>query len=127
VEAFEIRTGIKDYGYRIVFDGVKNYEYFPVSNTLIFKIDGEFKNSAIKLHPKFVKSIEISKDTVTKKTIIHLDINDNVDPKVFSLPNPDRLVIDLKVLKQSINENNNTAKENKESKKVISKKIQMMF
>jgi len=119
VEAFEIRTGIKDYGYRIVFDGVKNYEYFPVSNILIFKIDGEFKNSAIKLHPKFVKSIEISKDTVTKKTIIHLDINDNVDPKVFSLPNPDRLVIDLKVFdkkeKQRVSENNNTAKEDKES------------
>jgi len=38
VEAFEIRTGIKDYGYRIVFDGVKNYEYLPVSTTLIFKI-----------------------------------------------------------------------------------------
>jgi len=119
VEAFEIRTGIKDYGYRIVFDGVKNYEYFPVSNTLIFKIDGEFKNSAIKLDPKFVKSIEISKDMVTKKTIIHLDINDNVDPKVFSLPNPDRLVIDLKVFdkkeKQRVSENNNTAKEDKES------------
>jgi N-acetylmuramoyl-L-alanine amidase len=118
VEAFEIRTGIKDYGYRIVFDGVKNYEYFPVSNTLIFKIDGEFKNSAIKLDPKFVKSIEISKDTVTKKTIIHLDINDNVEPKVFSLPNPDRLVIDLKVFdkkeKQKVSENNNTAKEDKE-------------
>jgi N-acetylmuramoyl-L-alanine amidase len=126
VEAFEIRTGIKDYGYRIVFDDVKNYEYLPLSNTLIFKIDGEFKNSAINLDPKFVKSIEISKDIITKKTIIYLDINDNIDPKVFSLSNPDRLVIDLKVLdkkeKQSINENNNTAKENKESKKVISKK-----
>jgi N-acetylmuramoyl-L-alanine amidase len=125
VEAFEIRTGIKDYGYRIVFDGVKNYEYLPVSNTLIFKIDGEFKDSAIKLDPKFVKSIEISKDIITKKTIIYLDINDNIDPKVFSLSNPDRLVIDLKVFdkkeKQSISENN-TTKENKESKKVISKK-----
>ncbi|WP_299239242.1 N-acetylmuramoyl-L-alanine amidase [Sulfurihydrogenibium sp.] len=126
VEAFEVRTGIKDYGYRIVFDGVKNYEYLPVSTTLIFKIDGEFKGSAIKLDPRFVKSIEISKDTVTKKTIIYLDINDNMDPKVFSLSNPDRLVIDLKVLdkkeKQSVSENNNTAKEDKESKKVISKK-----
>ena len=125
VEAFEIRTGIKDYGYRIVFDGVKNYEYLPVSTTLIFKIDGEFKNSAIKLDPRFVKSIEISKDTFTKKTIIYLEINDNMDPKVFSLSNPDRLVIDLKVLdkkeKQSVSENN-TVKENKESKKVISKK-----
>jgi N-acetylmuramoyl-L-alanine amidase len=121
VEAFEVRTGIKDYGYRIVFDGVKNYEYLPVSNTLIFKVDGEFKDSVIKLDPKFVKSIEISKDTVTNKTIIYLDINDNMDPKVFSLSNPDRLVIDLKVLKQNANENN-TAKENKESKKVISKK-----
>jgi N-acetylmuramoyl-L-alanine amidase len=126
VEAFEVRTGIKDYGYRIVFDGVKNYEYLPVSTTLIFKIDGEFKNSVIKLDPRFVKSIEISKDTVTKKTIVYLDINDNMDPKVFSLSNPDRLVIDLKVLdkkeKQSVSENNNTAKEDKESKKVISKK-----
>jgi N-acetylmuramoyl-L-alanine amidase len=125
VEAFEIRTGIKDYGYRIVFDGVKNYEYLPVSNTLIFKIDGEFKDSAIKLNPKFVKSIEISKDIITKKTIIYLDINDNIDPKVFSLSNPDRLVIDLKAFdkkeKQSVNEND-TVKENKESKKVISKK-----
>jgi N-acetylmuramoyl-L-alanine amidase len=125
VEAFEIRTGIKDYGYRIVFDGVRNYEYLPVSNTLIFKIDGEFKDSAIKLDPKFVKSIEISKDIITKKTIIYLDINDNIDPKVFSLSNPDRLVIDLKALdkkeKQSVSENN-TAKENKESKKAISKK-----
>jgi len=121
VEAFEIRTGIKDYGYRIVFDGVKNYEYLPVSTTLIFKIDGEFKNSAINLDPRFVRSIEISKDTVTKKTIICLDINDNIDPKVFSLSNPDRLVIDLKVLKQNVNENN-TTKKNKESKKVISKK-----
>jgi N-acetylmuramoyl-L-alanine amidase len=123
VEAFEVRTGIKDYGYRIVFDGVKNYEYLPVSTTLIFKIDGEFKDSVIKLDPRFVKSIEISKDTVTKKTIIYLDINDNMDPKVFSLSNPDRLVIDLKVLdkkeKQSVSENNNTAKEDK---KVISKK-----
>jgi N-acetylmuramoyl-L-alanine amidase len=126
VEAFEIRTGIKDYGYRIVFDDVKNYEYLPLFNTLIFKIDGEFKDSAIKLDPKFVKSIEISKDIITKKTIIYLDINDNIDPKVFGLSNPDRLVIDLKALnkkeKQSINENNNTAKENKEPKKVISKK-----
>jgi N-acetylmuramoyl-L-alanine amidase len=126
VEAFEVRTGIKDYGYRIVFDGVKNYEYLPVSTTLIFKIDGEFKNSAIKLDPRFVKSIEISKDTVTKKTIVYLDINDNMDPKVFSLSNPDRLVIDLKALdkkeKQSVNENNNAGKEDKESKKVISKK-----
>jgi N-acetylmuramoyl-L-alanine amidase len=126
VEAFEVRTGIKDYGYRIVFDGVKNYEYLSVSNTLIFKIDGEFKDSAIKLDPRFVKSIEISKDTVTKKTIVYLDINDNMDPKVFSLSNPDRLVIDLKVLnkkeKQSVSENNNTAKEDKESNKVISKK-----
>jgi N-acetylmuramoyl-L-alanine amidase len=121
VEAFEIRTGMKDYGYRIVFDDVKNYEYLPLSNTLIFKIDGEFKNSAINLDPRFVKSIEISKDIITKKTIIYLDINDNMDPKVFSLSNPDRLVIDLKVLKQNANENN-TAKENKESKKVISKK-----
>lgn len=125
VEAFEIRTGIKDYGYRIVFDGVKNYEYLPLSNTLIFKIDGEFKDSAIKLDPRFVKSIEISKDMITKKTIIYLDLNDNIDPTVFSLSNPDRLVIDLKAFdkkeKQSINENN-TAKENKESKKVISKK-----
>jgi N-acetylmuramoyl-L-alanine amidase len=125
VEAFEIRTGIKDYGYRIVFDGVKNYEYLPVSNTLIFKVDGEFKDSAIKLDPKFVKSIEISKDIITKKTIIYLDINDNIDPKVFSLSNPDRLVIDLKVFnkkeKQSVSENN-SVKENKESKKVISKK-----
>lgn len=121
VEAFEIRTGIKDYGYRIVFDGVKNYEYLPVSTTLIFKIDGEFKNSAINLDPRFVRSIEISKDKVTKKTIICLDINDNIDPKVFSLSNPDRLVIDLKVLKQNVNENN-TTKKNKESKKVISKK-----
>ncbi|MBX0310286.1 MAG: N-acetylmuramoyl-L-alanine amidase [Sulfurihydrogenibium sp.] len=126
VEAFEVRTGIKDYGYRIVFDGVKNYEYLPVSTTLIFKIDGEFKNSAIKLDPRFVKSIEISKDTVTKKTIVYLDINDNMDPKVFSLSNPDRLVIDLKALdkkeKQSVSENNSTFKEDKESKKVISKK-----
>jgi N-acetylmuramoyl-L-alanine amidase len=126
VEAFEVRTGIKDYGYRIVFDGVKNYEYLLVSSALIFKVDGEFKDSVIKLDPKFVKSIEISKDTVTKKTIICLDINDNIDPKVFSLSNPDRLVIDLKVLdkkeKQSVSENNNTAKEDKESKKVISKK-----
>jgi N-acetylmuramoyl-L-alanine amidase len=125
VEAFEIRTGIKDYGYRIVFDGVKNYEYLPVSNILIFKIDGEFKDSAIKLDPKFVKSIEISKDIITKKTIIYLDINDNIDPKVFSLSNPDRLVIDLKAFdkkeKQSVSENN-TVKESKESKKVISKK-----
>jgi|GEM_PF-1030114 len=125
VEAFEIRTGIKDYGYRIVFDGVKNYEYLPVSNTLIFKIDGEFKNSAINLDPRFVKSIEISKDIITKKTIIHLDLNDNIDPKVFSLSNPDRLVVDLKVFdkkeKQSVSKNN-TTKENKESKKVISKK-----
>jgi len=44
---------------------------------------------------------------------------------VFSLSNPDRLVIDLKVFdkkeKQSVSENN-TTKENKESKKVISKK-----
>jgi N-acetylmuramoyl-L-alanine amidase len=119
VEAFEIRTEIKDCGYGIVFDGVKNYEYLPISNTLIFKIDGEFKDSVIKLDPKFVKSIEISKDTVTKKTTIHLDINDNIDPKVFSLSNPDRLVIDLKVFdkkeKQSVSENNNTAKEDKES------------
>lgn len=122
VEAFEIRTGIKDYGYRIVFDDVKNYEYLPLSNTLIFKINGEFKNSAINFDPKFVKSIEISKDIITKKTIIYLDINDNIDPKVFSLSNPDRLVIDLKVLKQSINENNNTTKENKDSKKAVSKK-----
>jgi len=121
VEAFEIRTGIKDYGYRVVFDGVKNYEYLPISNAIIFKVVGEFKGSAIKLDPKFVKSIEISKDTVTKKTIICLDINDNIDPKVFSLSNPDRLVIDLKVLKQNVNENN-TTKKNKESKKVISKK-----
>jgi hypothetical protein len=51
-EAFEVRTGIKDYGYRIVFDGVKNYEYLPVSNTLIFKIDGEFKYSLIYFRPK---------------------------------------------------------------------------
>jgi N-acetylmuramoyl-L-alanine amidase len=125
VEAFEIRTGIKDNGYRIVFDGVKNYEYLPLSNTLIFKVDGEFKDSAIKLDPKFVKSIEISKDTIAKKTIIYLDLNDNIDPKVFSLSNPDRLVIDLKAFdkkeKQSVSENN-TVKENKESKKVISKK-----
>jgi len=121
-EAFEVRTGIKDYGYRIVFDGVKNYEYLPVSNTLIFKIDGEFKYSLIYLDPKFVKSIEISKDTFTKKTIVYLEINDNIDPKVFSLSNPDRLVIDLIVLKQNINENNNTAKENKDSKKAVSKK-----
>ena len=49
VEAFEIRIGIKDYGYRIVFDGVKNYEYLPISNALIFKVVGEFKGSAIKL------------------------------------------------------------------------------
>jgi N-acetylmuramoyl-L-alanine amidase len=125
VEAFEIRAGIKDYGYRIVFDGIKNYEYLLVSNTLIFKIDSEFKDSAIKLDPKFVKSIEISKDMVTKKTIIYLDINDNIDPKVLSLSNPDRLVIDLKAFdkkeEQSVSENN-TVKENKESKKVISKK-----
>ncbi|WP_299228583.1 N-acetylmuramoyl-L-alanine amidase [Sulfurihydrogenibium sp.] len=126
VEAFEIRTGIKDFGYRIVFDGVRNYEYLPLSNTLIFKVDGEFKDSVIKLDPKFVKSIEISKDIITKKTIIYLDLNDNIDPKVFSLSNPDRLVIDLKAFdkkeKQSVSEDNNTAKENKESKKVISKK-----
>jgi N-acetylmuramoyl-L-alanine amidase len=125
VEAFEIRAGIKDYGYRIVFDGVKNYEYMPVSNTLIFKVEGEFEDSAIKLDPKFVKSIEISKDIATKKTIIYLDLNDNIDPKVFSLSNPDRLVIDLKAFdekeKQNVNENN-AVKENKKSKKVISKK-----
>ncbi|MBX0310214.1 MAG: N-acetylmuramoyl-L-alanine amidase, partial [Sulfurihydrogenibium sp.] len=110
---------MKDYDYRIVFDGVKNYEFLPVSNTLIFKIDGELENSAIGLDPKFVKSIDISKDVATGKTIIYLDVNDSVSFKVFSLSNPDRLVIDLKELDKS---RNNFTEESNKFEKVVLKK-----
>ncbi len=95
LNAFEIRTGIKDYGYRIVFDNVKDAEVYPISNTVILKINDEIKNTDIKLDPRFINSVEITKDSERKKTVILIDFKDNLSIKTFTLKNPDRYVIDF--------------------------------
>lgn len=95
LNAFEIRTGVKDYGYRIVFDGVKEVEIYPISNTVILKINDEIKTPNLKLDPRFINSLEITKDSERKKTVIFIDFKDNLSMKTFALKGPDRYVIDF--------------------------------
>ncbi len=95
LNAFEIRTGVKDYGYRIVFDGVKEVEIYPISNTVILKINDEIKTPNLKLDPRFINSLEITKDSERKKTVIFIDFKDNLSIKTFALKGPDRYVIDF--------------------------------
>lgn len=95
LNAFEIRTGVKDYGYRIVFDGITDAEIFPIGNTVILKINDEIKTPNIKVDSKFINSLEITKDTERKKTVVFIDFKDNLSIKTFTLKNPDRYVIDF--------------------------------
>lgn len=94
---FQIRTGDRGEDFRLVFQAKEGtqFDVIQVENSLIVKVEELYEDSKLNLSSSPVSNIEIYHSEDRKRAVVYIQ---TVSPqvKVFTLSNPNRLVIDIK-------------------------------
>lgn len=96
--AFQVRTGDKGEDFRIVFQmkDSTNFDIIQIEKSIIIKIEEPLENSKININSSPISDIEIYQTEDRSKSLVHIQTVSNSQPKIFTLLNPKRIVIDIK-------------------------------
>jgi len=112
--AFDIRTGNYDNYFRLVIEpDDKGYQILKCEEkNLIIRVSSNLQTvlkNKLKLNPKYIDKVEIFQNSNKNESIIIISLKEKITPKIFTLDNPYRVVVDF-----YLNNENITKKENKE-------------